>query len=284
MGTDLFSTALPDMEYLCFFCKNYFGKLSESEREDVDKVKVFAEHMKYDHKVSTNAVLCFVVSLLEDDDIDIARGLLKGFNNEKTNDHGSIYCLFCQEQLKLVTDLGGDLRLETVKIHFSKRHLLVERTDILVELNRLDDKKRSELVNLLIFKSQKINEALRLNVLWLQREESTDLALSRLESTLNAVKQSNVQKRRKHIFTKIRSDKGIKKFPVRVFNCEFCEYTSVSKKYIENHLRTHTGEKPYECQSCDYKCSSSSGLHQHTRRHHTKKKNHLCPECGKSFF
>ena len=105
----------------------------------------------------------------------------------------------------------------------------------------------------------------------------------KFELTLNSVKRTNVSKRKKHVFTKIRSDKGKKKFPGRVFNCDYCEYTSVRRKSLVLHTRKHTGDKPFKCESCDYKCSSSSAMCSHRRRHHTKEKNHLCPECGKSF-
>ena len=74
MCKDLFSPVPRHMEYLCFFCKTSIGKLGESKREDVDEVKEFAEHMKDVHKASTNAVLCFVVSMLEEDDIDMEIG------------------------------------------------------------------------------------------------------------------------------------------------------------------------------------------------------------------
>ena len=52
--------------------------------EGVDKVKVFSEHMKEDHKTLTNCAICFVTSVLQDDDIAIARELLATYNNENT--------------------------------------------------------------------------------------------------------------------------------------------------------------------------------------------------------
>ena len=93
-----------------------------NENEGYDKVKVFTEHIKDAHKTLTNSVICFVISVLEDDDIAIARELLATYNNENTEANTNIVCLFCGEDIEMVKDLGGDIRFTTLEIHFEKRH------------------------------------------------------------------------------------------------------------------------------------------------------------------
>jgi len=50
--------------------------------------------------------------------------------------------------------------------------------------------------------------------------------------------------------------------------CTECPHTCVSAFKLECHMRTHTGEKPYECHLCDYKCTQNSHLTKHKGRIH----------------
>ena len=61
------------------------------------------------------------------------------------------------------------------------------------------------------------------------------------------VECTTAKKRYKRPNSKVRSDKGTKKNPGRVFKCELCPYSCIKPKYIRNHARTHTGKKIRLC-------------------------------------
>ena len=49
--------------------------------------------------------------------------------------------------------------------------------------------------------------------------------------------------------------------------CQFCNRTFKRREHLADHMRSHTGEKPYICQTCGHSFTRMSSLRRHQLLH-----------------
>jgi len=71
---------------------------------------------------------------------------------------------------------------------------------------------------------------------------------------------------------------------IKPYRCEICQRKFTQLSHLQQHIRTHTGDKPYKCRhpGCNKAFSQLSNLQSHSRCHQTDKP-YKCNSCYKCF-
>lgn len=87
-----------------------------------------------------------------------------------------------------------------------------------------------------------------------------------------------------HKFSKHMTEEERRASSFKVFKCEICNKDYLSQYMLDNHSRTHTGEKPFKCTFNCYKSfADHSNLRAHERIHKGDRKCR-CSVCGAAYF
>ncbi|XP_072044388.1 uncharacterized protein [Amphiura filiformis] len=70
---------------------------------------------------------------------------------------------------------------------------------------------------------------------------------------------------------------------VRKYVCVTCGRDCHIRRKLENHMKTHSKEKPYHCDYCDYSAAWMKNLQTHMRQH-TGEKPYCCSNCNMRFM
>lgn len=66
----------------------------------------------------------------------------------------------------------------------------------------------------------------------------------------------------------------------QIYSCDHCSYATRISSRFTDHLRTHTGERPYKCPVCDQRFSVKSNMLRHLNSHKVNDKDaFICRIC-----
>ncbi|CAK9802704.1 Histone-lysine N-methyltransferase PRDM16 [Anthophora quadrimaculata] len=71
------------------------------------------------------------------------------------------------------------------------------------------------------------------------------------------------------------------------FHCKDCKMSFAWKSTLNKHIANNhrpDGPQKFACDICNKIYNTSSQVNEHVKRDHLKQRNHVCSQCGKSFF